>query len=133
MDMFEESSAQQKLSELFAKAEQGDAKAQCQLASRYQYGNGVEQSDEEAAKWYRKAAEQGNVEAQFRLACCYEQGKGVKKSLGEALKWYKKAGRSGDKIARERAQLLLKSGKFKEVENNFKEEDEEEMKGRWAF
>jgi TPR repeat protein len=84
-------------------------------------------------KWYKKAAEKGNVDAQFRLGYCYEQGRGVKGSYGEAIKWYKKAGQQGDSVARERMRLLLNSGNFKELENNFKEEDEEEMKGRWGF
>ena len=39
-------------------AEQGDAKAQFNLALRYYKGEGVTQDYAEAAKWYRKAAEQ---------------------------------------------------------------------------
>ena len=34
----------------------------------YKYGEGVEQSDEEAVQWYRQAADQGHAAAQFSLA-----------------------------------------------------------------
>ncbi len=119
---------QRKLSELFAKAEQGDAKAQFKLGSRYEYGNGVEQSYEKAVKWYRKAAEKKNAEAQFKLGHCYEQGKGVSPSNEEAIRWYKRAGQQGDAIARERARLLLNASNFKDLENRFSEFDEERWK-----
>ena len=35
------------------------------------------QSDEEAAKWYRKAAEQGDADAQARLAQLVSAGRGT--------------------------------------------------------
>ena len=124
---------QRKLSELFAKAEQGDVQAQLKIAARYEYGNVLEQSYEEAVKWYRKAAEQKNRDAQFKLGYCYEQGKGIQASNVEAIRWYRRAGAQGDAIAKERAQLLLNAGNFKELENNFEEEDEEEQKRRWTF
>jgi TPR repeat protein len=41
MGLLEENSPQRKLKELFAKAAQGDAKAQFNLGMRYEYGNGV--------------------------------------------------------------------------------------------
>ena len=116
---------QRKLSELFAKAEQGDVQAQLKIAARYEYGNGVEQSYEEAVKWYRLAAEKKNPDAQFKLGYCYEQGKGVEPSNEAAIWWYRRAGEQGDAIARERARLLLNASNFKELENNFIEFDEE--------
>ena len=44
-------------------AEQGYAKAQCNLGVCYYNGYGVPQSYSEAVKWYRKAAEQGQADA----------------------------------------------------------------------
>ena len=35
----------------------------------YDKGRGVEQDDEQAVFWYRKAAEQGNARAQCNLGC----------------------------------------------------------------
>ena len=40
-----------------AKAEAGDAEAQYNLGLMYANGQGVEQDDKEAVKWWRKAAE----------------------------------------------------------------------------
>lgn len=35
-------------------------------------GDGVEQDEAEAVKWYRKAAEQYNDDAQYMLGCCLQ-------------------------------------------------------------
>jgi len=58
-------------------AEQGIAKAQSNLGSMYEYGEGVPQDDKEAARWYRLAAEQGYAKAQSSLGLMYEYGEGV--------------------------------------------------------
>jgi uncharacterized membrane protein len=42
-------------------AEQGDAKAQCDLARRYSRGDGVPQDYAKALEWYTKVAEQENA------------------------------------------------------------------------
>ena len=44
-------------------AEQGDAFAQYNVGSMYENGYGVNQSKEEALKWYRKAWGQGDEDA----------------------------------------------------------------------
>ena len=49
------------------KAEQGDAKAQFNLAVMYENGTGLKKNREEAIKWYLKAAEQGHESAKTRL------------------------------------------------------------------
>ena len=76
-------------------AEQGDDKAQFNLALDYSSGNGVKQDKAEAAKWFRKAAEQGNAKAQFNLGCCYDNGDGVKQDKAEAAKWFRMAAEQG--------------------------------------
>src|ERR1022692_3956918 len=73
------------LAETKAKAEDGDAAAQCQLGYFYSVGQGlpkdlVEAAKSvgqglpkdlvEAAKWFRKSAEQGNADAQINLGNC---------------------------------------------------------------
>jgi TPR repeat protein len=83
------------VAQLQSKGEAGDASSQLALGRAYQDGNGVPQSDELAAKWYRKAAEQGNATAQNNLGIMYRAGSGVEKSKEEALKWYRKAARQG--------------------------------------
>ena len=48
------------IADLYRKAaEQGYAEAEYKLGDCYKYGSGVEQSYEEAIKWYKKAAEKG--------------------------------------------------------------------------
>lgn len=53
--------------DLLKKSLQGNATAQYNLGYCYYEGHGVEQSYDEAVKWYRKAAEQGNATAQHNL------------------------------------------------------------------
>ena len=60
-------------------AEQGDATAQCNLASCYEIGDGVAKDQVEAAAWYRKAAEQGHAGGQGSLGVCYSRGEGVER------------------------------------------------------
>ena len=42
-------------------AEQDDAEAQFELAKMHYIGSGVQEDDEKAVFWYRKAAEQSNI------------------------------------------------------------------------
>jgi TPR repeat protein len=79
-----------------ARAEQGDAKAQFDLAMSYNIGIGVPQDDAESAKWYRKGAEQGDATAQCFLGVFYAQGRGVPQNDTEAAKWYRKAAEQGN-------------------------------------
>ncbi|WP_411728714.1 tetratricopeptide repeat protein [Methyloglobulus sp.] len=57
----------------------------------YADGRGVEQDDEQALFWYRKAVEQGNAGAQFNLGKMYENGSGVEQDDEQAVFWYRKA------------------------------------------
>jgi len=72
---------------LLRTAQQGNAESQAKLAQAYLEGRGVQQSDLEAAKWYRKAAEQGNADAQSNLGVMYAQGKGVTQDYIQAHLW----------------------------------------------
>ena len=67
------------------------------LGHCYYYGNGVEQSYEQAVRWYRKAAELGESTAMRNLGYCYSNGRGVERSQAEADKWYKKAKEAEEK------------------------------------
>ena len=74
---------------------QGDTDAQYHLGWMYEYGNGVERNDREAATRYRKAAQRGHVEAQYNLGNMYEYGNGVEQDNAEAVKWFQKAAEQG--------------------------------------
>ena len=76
-------------------AEDGDAKAQCDLGLRYETGKDVGVDQAESVKWYRKAAEQGNAEAQCNLGVHYSVGMGIEKDMAEAVRWLRKSADQG--------------------------------------
>jgi len=69
--------------------------AQYNLGLMYRKGEGVGQSDVEAAHWYRLAAEQGSAEAQFQLAHLYGLGQGVEHDYTASREWTRKAAAQG--------------------------------------
>ena len=81
-------------------AEQGNARAQCNLGVCFDYGKGVDKDEKEAVKWFTKAAEQGNARAQCNLGVCYQNGQGVSKDEKEAVKWFTRAAERGDADAK---------------------------------
>ena len=62
--------------------------AQYNVGASYAGGTGVQKSDVDAAKWFRRAADQGVVFAQLNLGLLYAAGNGVPQDSVEALKWY---------------------------------------------
>ncbi len=72
-------------------AELGFAKAMYELGGCYVTGIGVDQSDENAFRWYSKGAEQGSVEAMNELAKLYVNGIGVEQSYPMAVTWFRRA------------------------------------------
>ena len=51
--------SQVSMPDLIKKAESGDPEAQFQVGRAYEDGAAIEQNDELAVRWYRKAADQG--------------------------------------------------------------------------
>ena len=88
-----------KTARLLLKAEQGDAASLYKVGLLYCRGDGVEQDEKEAVKWYLKAAELGYAEAQFDLGMRYNMGWGIPKDDVESAKWYLKAAEQGDLAA----------------------------------
>ena len=80
----------------FKSADAGDELAALSLATLYDEGNLVEQSDKMALKYNKRAAELGNAKGQFNLALMYDLAQGVEKDPYEAVKWYQKAAEQGD-------------------------------------
>lgn len=76
-------------------AEEGHAKAQCNLGYSYELGHGVQADTAEAARWYRMAAEQGLDIAQNNMGRCYYYGKGINRDYTKAARWYRKAANQG--------------------------------------
>jgi len=96
--------------DLKAKAEQGHAQAQYNLALMYYRGQGVPQDDAEAVKWFRVAAEQGEATAQFNLGFMYLKGQGVPQDYAKAVKWYRLAAEQGHADAQFNLGLMYADG-----------------------
>jgi len=91
-------------------ADQGETRAQTELAGMYETGFGVEQEDVEAARWYGKAGDRGDRSAQFVLGGIYEKGKGVPQDYAEAVRWYRLAADQGDADAQYNLGLMYAKG-----------------------
>ena len=87
------------VSELSARAAQGNDHAQFYLAKRLQKGQDVAQNTQKAVEWYTRAAEQGVAPAQLNLAIMYLRGEGVQPNVQQARKWLEKAAMRGDNRA----------------------------------
>lgn len=91
---------------LLARAEQGDADAECNVAALYDYGcktrSGkllVRRSARKALEWYRRSAAHGDTYAQNNLGVILSSAKANKEDRREALMWLKKAARTGNGCA----------------------------------
>ena len=100
----------EKIVELRAEAEQGNAKAQDSLGSAYSNGWGVAEDKREAVRWWRKAAEQGHAEAQWALGVAYATGEGIADDEREAVRWYRKAAEQGLAMAQYLLSLAYDNG-----------------------
>ena len=70
-----------------AAAEAGHTHAQHNVGCLFAQGNGVQQSDSTALKWFEKAVEQGEMHAMYDLARMYILGRGVEQSDEKAARW----------------------------------------------
>jgi TPR repeat protein len=77
-------------------ARAGHVKAAVQVGWCYEFGEGVKQSESQAAQWYRTGADGGNSRGQNNLGALYESGRGVSEDWVEAAKWYAKSAAQGD-------------------------------------
>lgn len=73
----------------------GDDDAMWYLGRMYDFGRGVEQSDQEAFNWYKKSADAGDRDAMWDLGVMYETGQGLKADETQAFGWYLKAAEEG--------------------------------------
>jgi uncharacterized protein len=74
---------------------QGDAKAQHNVAQMYVVGLGTERNFTEAMAWYRRAADQGDAASQCDLGIMYAEGEGVRPNSKTALMWFHKSAEQG--------------------------------------
>jgi TPR repeat protein len=92
-------------------ADQGNIDAQFNLGFMYEKGQGVAQSDQDAAKYYKLTADQGHAIAQFNLGDMYENGRGVTQSDQDAAKYYKLAADQDHAIAQFNLGFMYEQGR----------------------
>ena len=101
-------------------AKEGDAMSQYNLGFLYSQGKQLEQNDNKAVYWWRKAANQGIAMAQNNLAIMYMQGKGgLERSDEEAARLFRQAAEQGYMEAQHNLAVMLVKGQG--VEKNQKE------------
>ncbi len=81
------------------RAQQGDAKAECDLGQMYFNGRGVPRDYAEVLRWERKAADQGYARAEYEIGYMFSHGLGVQQDKAEAARWYRKAADQGYALA----------------------------------
>ncbi len=81
-------------------AGQGDAKAQTELAVKYEHAEGVVKDFQKANKLYCEAARQGYAEGQFKLGWVYANGRGVARDDGVAAALFIMAAEQGHEHAK---------------------------------
>lgn len=102
-------------------AENGNAKAQKNLADCYAEGKGVEKNAAEAWKWYKKAAKgddekelkgetKGLATALYRVGECLREGIGIAKNEQAAVEAYKRSAQQGFAPAQYALAVCLQSG-----------------------
>ena len=91
-------------------ADQGDAKAQYELATKLMSGHDAARNAKAAVRWLEKSANQGLALAQLRLGIIYGKGFGVDRNLSLARKWFQAAAESGNALAMHNLAVLLSEG-----------------------
>ena len=87
-------------------AENGQARAEYELADMYMKGDKVPQSIEKALYWYQQSAQSGFVQGQVKLGTMYMNGGVVKKDLVQAYRWLRSAAAQGNTEALEEVNEL---------------------------
>lgn len=95
LDAYEKGDYVHALQEWRPLAEEGDAEAQFYVGALYYHGEGVPQSNAEAARWYRRAADQGHAAARHNLGVMHYTGDGMPEDHHEALRWFRLAAEQG--------------------------------------
>jgi len=92
-------------------AEAGDAASRVTLGWMHRRGDGVDQDDAEAVRWYRLAAEQGDPDGIDSLGWMYETGRGVEQDDLLAISLYRSSAARGHTQAMWNLGRLIESGR----------------------
>lgn len=94
------------IKDLTKKANDGDTKAQTELAVYYQN----KQDYKNMFIWMSKLAEQGNAGAQYNLGLMYYEGKGVRQDYHKTVEWLTVAANQGDAEAQNNLGMMYSKG-----------------------
>ena len=83
------------LSKIILQSNQGNAIAQNNLGSRYQFGDGLPKDYTKAVELYEKSAAQGSLTAKVNLGYMYDQGLGININKKKAMALYQEAANEG--------------------------------------
>jgi TPR repeat protein len=106
----------ERIKEIKAKADAGNAEAQFDLGQLFYDGWGVPADYASAVKWWREAAKQGHARARNNLGNCYRMGRGVLRDDFEAWKLFRVAAFQG--LAEAQANLAGMYGEGKVFEDD---------------
>ncbi|KAF9165282.1 hypothetical protein DFQ26_000330 [Actinomortierella ambigua] len=98
------------LSGFLFRAERGDVQAMLALASAYENGVSVTQSDTEAFKWFLRAAQLGSTEAEYRTGSMLRCGCGTSIDLSSAVRWIQSAAEKGHSHAQTDLGWMIANG-----------------------
>ncbi len=87
-----------------------DAKAQYDLAGKYESGRGVKKDFTKALELYHSAATAGYAPAQSTLGYLYLYGEGIAQDLKQALEWNQKAADAGDMYGQTNLAVMYDEG-----------------------
>lgn len=112
-----EAKAKAEVSKLQLAANMGkDKQAQYRLGVHYLDGTGgLQQSDQQAAKWFKASADQGYAQAQYTLGTLHLVGRGVPKNLGSAAQWLEKAAAQNHQDAKNKLQMIQSESPVNEI------------------
>lgn len=101
------------LAALKSSAAAGDLNAQLELALKYELGDGVKKSSDQARSWYQQAAQQGSSAAQFKLGKILAQD-GPAQNADSAINWLRAAAEQGHIEAQSHLGAIYENGKIVE-------------------
>jgi TPR repeat protein len=98
-------------------AELGNPDAAYYLGTLYSRGLGVDESQPESERWYRRAfdsylvaANAGDARAQTRLCFMHFAGRGTSQNYSEAYRWCEKAAQLGNPTAQRNLSVMYEHG-----------------------
>lgn len=91
-------------------AQQGDSKAQYEVALMYLQGIGTAVNPERGGQWMLAAANNGNTTAMIEVGGRHEHGVNAEQNIMVAFTWYRRAAIAGDSIGRFKLATMYEQG-----------------------